>query len=67
MNVLPLVKKLFPFNYSITGQGNDNAIPQYLSELDFDVHEYASGQSLNGWFIPHSWHIKKQKYITKIK
>jgi len=67
MNVLPLVKKLFPFNYSITGQGNDNAIPQYLSELDFDVHEYASGQSLNGWFIPHSWHIKKAKIYHENK
>ena len=57
--VLPLVKKLFPFSYSITGKGNDNAIAQYLTELPFTVHEYRSGQTLNGWQIPHAWHVKK--------
>ncbi|MFT6206243.1 MAG: aminopeptidase-like protein [Colwellia sp.] len=59
MTVLSLVKKIFPFNYSITGLGNDQAINQYLSELDFTVHEYASGQSLNGWYIPHAWQVSK--------
>ena len=59
MTVLALVKKLFPFSYSITGQGNDDAIAQYLTELDFTVHEYASGQNLNGWFIPHAWQVNK--------
>ncbi len=59
MSVLSLVKKLFPFSYSITGQGNDEAIPYYLEELNFIVHEYSSGQSLNGWFIPHGWRVNK--------
>lgn len=59
MGVLSLVEKLFPFNYSITGTGNDLAITQFLSELNFTVHEYASGQSLNGWFIPHAWQVTK--------
>jgi|SaaInlV_150m_DNA_4_1039716.scaffolds.fasta_scaffold00831_4 aminopeptidase-like protein len=52
MNILELVKKLYPFNYSVTGHGNDSAIEVMCSELDFDVHEYRSGQSLNGWHIP---------------
>lgn len=59
MSVLALVEKLFPFSYSITGRGNDGAITQYLDELNFTVHEYASGQSLNGWFIPHAWQVNK--------
>ncbi|MBL4942746.1 MAG: DUF4910 domain-containing protein [Colwellia sp.] len=59
MSVLALVEKLFPFNYSITGSGNDQAIAQYINELNFSVHEYASGQSLNGWFIPHAWQVNK--------
>jgi|GEM_PF-1742398 len=59
MTVLSLVKKIFPFSYSITGTGNDKAVDQYLSELNFIVHEYASGQSLNGWYIPHAWHVSK--------
>lgn len=59
MSVLALVKKLFPFNYSITGQGNDDALTQYFDELNFTVHEYTSGQDLNGWFIPHYWQVNK--------
>jgi len=59
MSVLALVEKLFPFSYSITGCGNDDAITKYLDELGFTVHEYASGQSLNGWFIPHAWRVNK--------
>ncbi|REL34810.1 DUF4910 domain-containing protein [Thalassotalea euphylliae] len=56
-NVTSIVKKLFPFAYSITGKGNDSALEQYLSELDFTIHEYQSGQSLNGWHIPHAWRV----------
>jgi aminopeptidase-like protein len=59
MNITALVEKLYPFSYSITGDGNDKAIAQYLSELDFTVHEYLSGQTLNGWFIPHAWQVNK--------
>ncbi|MCW8863853.1 MAG: DUF4910 domain-containing protein [Colwellia sp.] len=57
MSVLSLVKKIFPFSYSITGSGNDKAIAQYRDEVNFTVHEYASGQTLNGWFIPHAWQV----------
>lgn len=59
MNVLSLVEKLFPFSYSITGAGNDESIPVYQSELNFTVHEYASNQSLNGWYIPDAWRVIK--------
>ncbi len=59
MNVLPLVKKLFPYAYSITGKGNDDSIEQYLSELPFTLHEYSSGQQLNGWHIPHAWQVEE--------
>lgn len=59
MTVLSLIKRIFPFNYSITGQGNDDAICIYCNELDFKVHKFESGQALNGWLIPHSWQVIK--------
>ncbi len=59
MSVLSLVEKLFPFSYSITGSGNDESIPVYQTELNFTVHEYASNQSLNGWYIPDAWRVIK--------
>lgn len=66
-NVTELIEKLFPFAYSITGQGNDLAIEKYLEELDFTLHEYASGQSLNGWHIPDAWQVKSAKVFCDDK
>ena len=52
MHILDLIEKLYPFPYSVTGVGNDSAVRVMCSELDFDIHEYDSGQKLNGWYIP---------------
>ena len=27
--------------------------------LNFKIHSFESGKSLNGWIIPHSWFLKK--------
>jgi len=56
-SILSLVKALYPFNYSITGQGNDDAIEVFKQQLPFDVFSYQSGQQLNGWHIPHAWSV----------
>ena len=57
--ILDIVKKLYPFDYSICGKGNDDAIKIFKKYLDFKIHNFASGKSLNGWTIPHSWYLKK--------
>jgi aminopeptidase-like protein len=54
-----LVKKLYPFSYSVTGSGNDSALRVFQSELPFRVHEFNSGRELNGWTIPLSWQVIK--------
>ena len=64
-DVISLVDKLYPFAYSITGAGNDKAISAYLEELDFTIHEYDSGQSLNGWHIPHAWQVQQAKIFCQ--
>ena len=59
MNIKQIIKKLYPFDYSIAGSGNDLAIKEFLKFLPFKVHSFKTGTSLNGWKIPHSWKLKK--------
>lgn len=54
-----LVVRLFPFAYSVTGQGNDAAIAVFQDELPFVVHEYSSGAGLNGWVVAPAWSVQK--------
>lgn len=54
-----LVAKLYPYAYSVTGEGNDLAVPAYLSELPFVVHEFESGRELNGWAVAPAWRVHK--------
>ena len=58
-NVMTLVEKLYPFEYSVNSLGSDAAVPLFLEELDFAVHEFAEGQELNGWQIPLSQKVTK--------
>ena len=57
--ILNIIKKLYPFDYSICGKGNDEAIKVFKKYLNFKIHNFESGKSLNGWTIPHSWSLKK--------
>ena len=54
-----LVSKLYPFPYSVTGQGNDDAIAAFQSELPFRVHEVPSGSELNGWVAAPAYRVEK--------
>ena len=47
-----LVSRLYPFEYSITGAGNDAAVSIMKEYLDFEVLEWSSGSQLNGWLVP---------------
>lgn len=57
--ILDLVKRLYPFPYSVTGKGNDDSLPVWLAELPFEVSEYPSGAEYNGWTIPPAWEVKR--------
>ncbi len=48
-----LVERLYPFAYGITGPGNDAAVSVMCEELPFCIHDFESGERLNGWLIPH--------------
>ena len=36
--IVNIVKKLFPFEYSICGKGNDEAIKVFKKYLNFKIH-----------------------------
>ncbi len=54
-----LVGRLYPFAYSVTGDGNDAAVPVYQAELAFELREFDSGRELNGWVISPAWSVAK--------
>ena len=58
-NIIELVKKLFPFGYSVTGSENDRAAKLLQQILPFEFFEYPSGKELNGWVIPEGLEVQK--------
>jgi aminopeptidase-like protein len=58
-NITGLVKKLFPFGYSVAGSENDRAAKLLHQELPFDFFEFPSGKELNGWVIPKGLEVQK--------
>lgn len=57
--ILDSAKRLYPFPYSVTGKGNDAALPVWQAALPFSVHEFPSGAELNGWRIPPAWTVDR--------
>ena len=61
MSTFNILKKIFPFDYSVIGEGNDKAIKEFKKYLNFIVHEIKAGSTYNGWVIPQPYKIKKAK------
>ena len=59
MRIKNLLKKIYPFNYSIVSEDNIKTIPLYKSFLNFNVHSFKSGKILNGWKVPYDWKLEK--------
>lgn len=64
MNILDLVHKLYPFDYSVTGAGNDAAAQVLAELLPFEVLSYDSGREINGWLIPPACSVECAR-VTK--
>ena len=63
--ILDLVKRLYPFPYSVTGKGNDDSLPLWLADNPFEVVAFESladgrlyfprlNTGVNGW-IDWTW------------
>jgi aminopeptidase-like protein len=57
MKILEIVKKLYPFGFSVVSSENDRAIDSFLEELNFDIVEFPSGAEINGWIVPPNWKV----------
>ena len=51
-SLLSLVRKLYPFNWGIVGSGSHEGNCVLQSLLPFVVHEWESGDEVNGWLVP---------------
>ena len=52
MRIIEIVKKLYPFDYSVAGEGNELAIRKFKNFLNFKIHSFSTSKYLNGWKIP---------------
>ena len=62
--IFELIKKLFPINRSLTGEGNRktlNIIKENLKNLQ--ILEFKSGKKVFDWIIPPEWNVEKA-YIS---
>lgn len=57
--MLRLIKDLLPYRSGIVCDGLDASISRICQELPFAVHEFQSGESINGWEIPPKWTCTK--------
>jgi aminopeptidase-like protein len=52
-----LLKRLFPINRSITGNGNRRTLKILQEYIPLKIKEYPSGQQVYDWTIPKEWNI----------
>ena len=67
MKILNIIKKLYPFDYSIAGPGNDKAIKEFLAYFPFKINYYKPNKTVNGWRIPSSFKVIKANLIFNNK
>ena len=67
MSIINIIKKLYPFEYSIVGQGNDKAIKVFKKYLPFKVFSFNSDSTLNGWKVPRAFKVIKADLIKDNK
>ena len=46
--IMGIAESLFPFDYSIAGNGNDLAITELMKLLDFKIYSYPTGNQRRG-------------------
>lgn len=74
MKILEIVKRLYPFDYSVAGDGNDKSIKEFKKFLKFKIYNFQTNKMMNGWKIPQSQKVisaeifyKKKKIFDALK
>lgn len=50
-----LIRKLSPYRSGVVCDGLDTVTRLLCEELPFTVHEFVSGDEVNGWTVPQKW------------
>ena len=59
MDMTGLLKEIYPLKLAPNSPDTDRAVEILKRELAFTVHEFKSGEELNGWIVPKSWEATK--------
>ena len=54
-----IAEKIFPYDYSVSGRGSEEALAAYRGLANFEIHSFESGEELRGWKIPPGWEANK--------
>ena len=52
------LRRLFPINRSLTGEGNRETLRILQEIAPFEITEYPSGLEVYDWVIPEEWHLR---------
>ncbi len=61
-----LIKKLYPINRSITGDGNRETLKIISNEINLTIYEVASGTEVFDWIVPDEWNVRAA-YIENLE
>ena len=67
MSIISIIKKLYPFEYSIVGKGNNEAIKVFKKYFPFKIYSFKSDTTLNGWKVPRAFKVIKADLIKDKK
>jgi len=56
-----LLKEMFPYNRSITGDGVRKTLNRISKEIPLSQHSFKSGESVFDWTVPNEWNVNKAK------
>ena len=68
LKIIKLIKKIFPYNRSLTGDGNRKTLFEIKKILkSLKIVQYKSGEKVFDWTIPPEWNVKNAfiKYNKK--
>lgn len=58
---LPLIRDLCAFATGAVAPDNEAFFERISAELPLVMHRYKSGDTFNGWVVPHNWRIEHAK------
>ena len=63
MEMLELLKRIYPLRLAPVSEDTDKAVEILCEELTFTIHSYKSGSEYNGWIVPQKWKPIKAEII----